>query len=324
MLGNAEAGIVGMGQNFFRVNRNVHAALANLASQQIPADREATISALSKVFPQTEAMFLADRLLELLAQQRSVGIAARVWAGLRSGFIKFPLWQPSEAFTRALEGRVLKPILVTLFAALALVAVLVAFKGMPSLPSLTQFSWQDTLFLWCILTLTTVWHELGHVAVAAHFGVRTRSVGIGLFYLQPAGYADVTESWVKPARVRAVIALGGMLFQAVPLLAAAAAWVATQHHLLGAYSIANFAAIALNLVPFVRLDGYWLLCHLLDQPNLRQRTLAHLRYLLTRRGQPQFTDAASGLAGVFAFFSVVFAFGLYLSVFATLAAALGT
>jgi putative peptide zinc metalloprotease protein len=110
-------------------------------------------------------------------------------------------------------------------------------------------------------------------------------VGIGLLYLQPVGYADVTESWIKPAGVRATVALGGILFQAVPLLGVAAAWIVTQHHLLGAYALASLAGIALNLVPFVRLDGYWLLCHLLDQQNLRQRSLEHLRYLADL-GQP--------------------------------------
>ncbi|WP_337868371.1 site-2 protease family protein [Meiothermus sp.] len=311
-----------MGQKFFRVSGKVYAALAELVSQQTPMEREATISALSKHFAQADAVVLADQLLELVAQRKSNGIPSLIWAGIKSGFIKFPIWRPSEAFTKAIEGRVLKPILASILWMLATLAVLGFFKGIPSLPNLTQFSWQEALLLWLALTLTTAWHELGHVSVAAHFGVRTRSVGIGLFYLQPVGYADVTESWIKPARVRATIALGGILFQTIPLLAAAAAWIVTQHHFLGAYTLASLIGIALNLVPFVRLDGYWLLCHLLDQQNLRQRSLAHLRYLLTRRGQPQFVGAASGLAGVFAVLSVVFASGLYLSVLVYIATAL--
>jgi putative peptide zinc metalloprotease protein len=166
-----------------------------------------------------------------------------------------------------------------------------------------------------MITLTTAVHELGHLLAAAHFGVRARSVGVGLLYVQPAAYTDVSNSWLVRRDARIAIALGGMLTQSVPVLVCYVAWRLTGSSLLGWYVLANAGFMAFNLLPFVRLDGYWILCFALDEFNLRSRAFAQcLRVLLGDRVRGSgWSGAPAVLAVLYGALSALFTAGMYVS-----------
>jgi putative peptide zinc metalloprotease protein len=162
--------------------------------------------------------------------------------------------------------------------------------------------------------LTTAVHEAGHLLVAAHFGVPSRSVGVALFYLQPAGYVDVTEAWLAPRRARIAIALGGILAQTVPLVVFYVLWRLTGGPIWGAYCGFSVALMLFNLIPFVRLDGYWCLSHWLNEPNLRQRALLQVAHVLAPRTHaPQWAGVRGYLAALFGAVSLLVGAGLYAS-----------
>lgn len=101
--------------------------------------------------------------------------------------------------------------------------------------------------------------------------------------------------------------------------------------LLLAYAAFSYLSVVVNLIPFLELDGYWLLTDLLDQPRLRPRSLALLRHdlldrLRGRRGP--FTPAelgllAFGVAGlVFTVLALVWALLLWLPIATSIGQAL--
>jgi Zn-dependent protease len=122
---------------------------------------------------------------------------------------------------------------------------------------------------------TLVLHELGHGIVLAWRGGLPRAFGVGALYGLPIAYCDVTDSWRLPRRRdRVAVALGGVAAQVLCSGLASAVYVAGGPNLrpvLGLYLVGNVFAILANLVPFIPLDGYWLLASAVDRPRLREQ-----------------------------------------------------
>jgi hypothetical protein len=281
----------------------------HLLSENPVVERDATIASLRKVIPLADAPALADRLLGMRQADSRLEIAWRDWW---RGFLRIPLWFPSQRLVETFRGRVLTPNLLSVWAIAVIVAV--ASLGAQPLPALPAIGGWQLVPLWAMATVTTFVHELGHLLVAAHYGVRARSMGVGLMYVQPAGYTDVTNSWLVRRPARIAIALGGVLFQSVPLVLCYAAWRLTGLPVLGWYCVLSTAWMAFNLLPFVRLDGYWVLSFALDEFNLRQRAFGQLLHTLQPRRVPgSWTGPEAVLAALFGALSGLFTAGMYVS-----------
>lgn len=150
------------------------------------------------------------------------------------------------------------------------------------------------------LSFTTLLHEGAHGLTLTRFGGRPRRAGFMLFYLTPAFFVDVTDGWRLPnRRQRVAIALAGPAVHAsVAATALIVALVlpdpaARRTLLLLALSCA--VIVLINLIPFVRFDGYIALMSALDEPNLRLRTIRDGASFLTRAlfGGPRATKSVS-------------------------------
>lgn len=311
-LGEAPVGdrlVLGVGGRHLLLPDRFRPVLEHLVRDDPPVEREATIVSLRRVVALQDAPALADLLLRLRLEDTRLEIAWRNWW---RGFVNIPLWRPSAALVDAARGRVLTPGWMSAWAIALLLAVLSLNAGpLPAVRGLAGWEWAA---FWAMVTVTTFVHELGHLFVAAHYGVRARSVGIGLLYLQPAGYTDVSNAWLVRRRARIAISLGGLLFQSVPLLACYAAWRVTGWPLLGWYCLISLGWMAFNFLPFIRLDGYWILCFALDEFNLRQRAFAQcLHTLMPHRVPAMWSGTDAALAVLFGALSALFTAGLYVS-----------
>ncbi|MCT1477618.1 daptide biosynthesis intramembrane metalloprotease [Microbacterium sp. p3-SID336] len=128
------------------------------------------------------------------------------------------------------------------------------------------------------LGLLTLLHETAHGLALTRFGGSPRRAGIMLLYLTPAFFVDVTDGWRLSARRHRVgVALAGPAVHAVVGAGAClAALVLPQRPIrltLLLLAVACGVIIAVNLIPFVRFDGYLALMSALDEPNLRNRTI---------------------------------------------------
>ena len=129
-----------------------------------------------------------------------------------------------------------------------------------------------------VLSLVTVLHEAAHGLTLTRFGGSPRRAGFMLLYLTPAFFVDVTDGWRLPdRRHRVAIALAGpavhAVIAAVALLAALAVPHPVVHQALLLLALSATAVVSVNLIPFVRFDGYIALMSALDEPNLRARAM---------------------------------------------------
>ena len=178
--------------------------------------------------------------------------------------------------------------------------------------SLKNFSIGELIGLWIALTLTTIVHEFGHAVMAANYGIRPRSMGIALFLLQPAGFADVSNGWLSSPENRIMIALGGFIFQTIPLFIASLLWFVTNNSIYGFYCLSNIGIMILNTIPLVRTDGYWILVNIIKDPHLSSRTASFATMSLKNPAKFLHFNQTEQAYAVFGLSSLIYTIGMYI------------
>jgi putative peptide zinc metalloprotease protein len=139
--------------------------------------------------------------------------------------------------------------------------------------------------LFALTAASLVWHELGHAAACRHSGGRPGAIGVGVYVVWPALYTDATDSYRLGRAGRLRTDLGGMYFNALFALALGAAYLVTGFEPLLVAVIAQQVLIIDQFVPWMRLDGYYVVADLIGVADLFARIGPVLRSM-ARRGEP--------------------------------------
>jgi len=133
------------------------------------------------------------------------------------------------------------------------------------------------LILVVLLLSAAVFHEFGHASALRYGGGRARGIGGGFYLFIPALYTDVTDSYRLGRWARVRTGLGGIYFHLIFALGVmGAAVVLGEEFLLLAIPLLN-VEMARQLIPAVRLDGYWVLADLTGVPDFFSQALPFLR-----------------------------------------------
>jgi hypothetical protein len=111
-------------------------------------------------------------------------------------------------------------------------------------------------------------HELGHASACVRCGVSHGPIGAGIYLIFPAFYTDVTSAWRLPRQLRAVVDTGGIYMSLLAATFATAMYATTGRPFWAILAGLYDATVWINLWPFIRMDGYWLLSDLVGVPNL--------------------------------------------------------
>lgn len=124
-----------------------------------------------------------------------------------------------------------------------------------------------------------LFHELGHSAALKYGGGQPRGIGFGLYMVFPAFYSDVTDSYRLGRWARIRTDLGGIYFHLMfaAALIGLSAFTGNQF-VLAAAVLFNIEAIR-QFIPFIRLDGYWLLADLTGVPDFMSQIGSFVRSL---------------------------------------------
>lgn len=151
------------------------------------------------------------------------------------------------------------------------------------------------LLLAALMVAAAGFHELGHAAACLYGGARPGKIGIGLYLMWPVFYNDVTDSYRLNRAGRLRTDLGGVYFNAIAILVTAGAYVVTGFEPLLVFVAVQHLVVLQQFLPFVRLDGYYVVSDLIGVPDLYRRLRPMVRSVLPwREVAPEVTELRPG------------------------------
>ena len=205
-----------------------------------------------------------ERLWRDLAAGRVPGDGPRRGLWLRATVLPAPL---VHRLARRLCGGTSWPVLA-LLALLGMAGLLLSRSEIQDGPGMTPAVWPVAL---SVFLLTALVHELGHAAALRREGWPPGAVGVGVLWVLPVLWCDVSAASLLRRGGRARVDLAGVAFQlgAAGTIAVVSSLAEFEAGVLGAQLAV--AAMIWSLLPLARTDGYWLACDLLDLPDLEAR-----------------------------------------------------
>lgn len=149
-------------------------------------------------------------------------------------------------------------------------------------------NFQD-IYLWFIaLALVKVIHEFAHALTAKHYGCSVAAMGVAFIIFWPVLYTDTTNAWaLNQKRKRIFISAAGVISEIYIAAICSLIWlffpdgiVKTIAFILS--STAWITSLFINLNPFMKFDGYFILSDILKVKNLHSSASFYLsRYFDT-------------------------------------------
>jgi putative peptide zinc metalloprotease protein len=146
-----------------------------------------------------------------------------------------------------------------------------------------QKSFADFAEFWLLILVIGFIHETAHGLTCKHFGGQVHSMGLMFLYFVPCFFVDVTESWVSATKIQRLgTIIAGIWIELTVCGIAMIFWLNSAeggwaHNL--AYEVillTGIAAVAINLNPLIKLDGYYFLTEIIEIPELKERSTAFI------------------------------------------------
>jgi putative peptide zinc metalloprotease protein len=173
-----------------------------------------------------------------------------------------------EPVARTLSVLYVPPVIVGILALAAVAHVWLYFeRGVTNSIIATLFTPGMLLSVLGALIVASVFHELGHAAALTYGGGRVRGMGVGFYFMYPAFYTDVTDSYRLGRWARVRTDLGGFYFYLIVALVGITLHAVTGEPWLVTLVLLINVDILRQLLPFVRFDGYWAFADLAGIPD---------------------------------------------------------
>ena len=266
--------------------------LLNSGMENVPSQGE-VIEMLSQLYQSNMLLYEGVDDGMMLFDRNKKKVQKKVKATLLNiFFLKVPVFDP-EFLLRRLKW-LINILLSVPFALVWLAAIIVATKyGIENFDTLKDqthgfLSPSNIGWVYACTVAVKLLHEFGHSAVVKKYGGEVHTVGVMFMLLAPLPYMDASASWsFRKKWHRVFVGAGGMLFEFFIAAVALILWANLGGGTLKAiaynvFIICSVSTVLFNINPLMRFDGYYILTDVLDMPNLQQRSVSHLKYLLER------------------------------------------
>jgi putative peptide zinc metalloprotease protein len=164
------------------------------------------------------------------------------------------------------------PVIVALLAAVVAVDIWFFFFHGVAQP-LRELAYNPVLMLMVLglVVIATALHEIGHATATRYGGAEPGDMGVGIYIVWPAFYTDVTDAYRLGRGGRLRTDLGGIYFNGLFVLITAGLYAVTRFEPLLILIIVQHMQVLQQLLPFLRLDGYYILSDLVGVPDMFAR-----------------------------------------------------
>ncbi len=207
---------------------------------------------------------------------------------------RLPLGDPSAWLPRLdpVAALLFRPVVFWIWLAVVALSLVAAAGNWDELQAHAQTHMLSPRYLalaWLLFPLVKGLHEIGHALAVRRWGGEVHEMGVALLVLVPAPYVDASASSAFARRTqRAAVAAAGIMVETSLAALALLAWLNMQPGLVRdlafvVMSIGGISTLLFNGNPLLRFDAYYVLCDLLDLPNLATRSSAYWSHLVRRR-----------------------------------------
>jgi putative peptide zinc metalloprotease protein len=207
--------------------------------------------------------------------------------------IKLPLWDPDRFLEHS--APLVRHVFTRLGAVIWILAILPALilVGM-NWGDLTDnisdrvFAVEGLVLIALVFPIIKFFHELGHSYATKIAGGEVHELGVMFLVFAPVPYVDASASIsFKSKWQRALVGAAGMLTEVFIAALATFVWTLAEPGIVRSICfqimlIAGVSTIIFNGNPLLRFDGYYILCDLLEIPNLGARSSRYWGWLVER------------------------------------------
>ncbi len=198
---------------------------------------------------------------------------------LRPDSFRFTIWDPNATldYFRKSINLMFSPAAIALYIFIFISPVLLLFArpdlGASAIRDFTPLNFQIVLVAYIAILIINAFHELAHAMVCKAFGGNVHKIGLLFLYFSPVVYSDVSDSWRFTSRSQKIaVASAGIAFQLILTSIGLCLWLITSNAIIAYVVFANTMLALINLFPFIKLDGYWIVAHILNEPNLMSKS----------------------------------------------------
>jgi len=228
----------------------------------------------------------ATRDIDGLVRQQDQRARQQRRAFLNPLAFRVPLGDPSRQLKRldSWAMALCHPATLSIWIVLMLVAGAAAASNFRALSThaSTYMNTPHYLFLaWLTFPFIKAVHELAHALAVRRWGGEVRSVGISLMVLTPTPYVDASAAAGFVARSqRAVVGAIGVMIELALAAVALFVWLNVQPGVVRDIAfvtmmVASVSTLLFNGNPLLSFDAYYVMCDMLDLPNLATRSKSY-------------------------------------------------
>lgn len=156
------------------------------------------------------------------------------------------------------------------------------------------------------MILNILFHEFGHILFCLKAGREVKSYGFKLNYGLPMFYVDTSDICMGTKKDKILTSLGGIYFNSLfGILIFLFYIICNNIFALDLLNISYFFVVS-NILPFVKLDGYYVISDLLEVNNLNKTAYINLINLLKNPSNLTCKKIFLSFYYIFSFLFIVF------------------
>lgn len=158
------------------------------------------------------------------------------------------------------------------------------------------------IILYVLMLLSVILHEFSHGITCKLFGGKVGTMGFILIFFSPAFYCDISGiRMINDKRKQIFTSFAGIYFNIFLVGLSAILYKIIKSPFFASFLLLNLVMILSNIVPLIKLDGYWMLSFATGITNLYSKSIKGINLIWKGKSKKE------KFIGWYGIFTIVFA-----------------